>query len=99
MKCSRSIYHAPSTNTCDAPFPCLSAPCPAVAFLWQVQQELFEQGQELPVLNDENANDLGTDPATQDLDIPELMEEINNDDYESTNNDEAMMDDYSAILN
>ena len=35
----------------------------------------------------------------QDLDIPELMEEINNDDYESINNDEAMMDDYSAILN
>ena len=65
----------------------------------QNQQELFEQGQELPVLNDENANDLGTDPATQDLDIPELMEEINNDDYESINNDEAMMDDYSAILN
>ena len=65
----------------------------------QNQQELFEQGQELPVLNDENANDFGTDPATQDLDIPELMEEINNDDYESINNDEAMMDDYSAILN
>ena len=65
----------------------------------QNQQELFEQGQELPVLNDENANDLGTHPATQDLDIPELMEEINNDDYESINNDEAMMDDYSAILN
>ena len=65
----------------------------------QNQQELFEQGQELPVLNDENANDLGTDPATQDLDIPELMEKINNDDYESINNDEAMMDDYSAILN
>ena len=65
----------------------------------QNQQELFEQGQELPVLNDENANDLGTDPATQDLDIPELIEEINNDDYESINNDEAMMDDYSAILN
>ena len=65
----------------------------------QNQQELFEQGQELPVVNDENANDLGTDPATQDLDIPELMEEINNDDYESINNDEAMLDDYSAILN
>ena len=50
-------------------------------------------------MNDENSNDLGTDPSTQDLDIPELMEEINNDDYESINNDEAMMDDYSAILN
>ena len=53
----------------------------------------------MPALNNENSNALGTDPSTQDLDIPELMEEINNDDYESTNNDEAMMDDYSAILN
>ena len=65
----------------------------------QNQQELFEQGQDLPALNDENTNDFGSDPSTQDLDIPELMEEINNDDYESINNDEAMMDDYSAILN
>ena len=48
----------------------------------QNQQELFEQGQDLPALDDENSNDLGTDPSTQDLDIPELMEEINNDDYE-----------------
>ena len=65
----------------------------------QNQQELFEQGQVLPALNDENSNNLGTDPSTQDLDIPELMEEINNDDYDAINNDEAMMDDYSAILN
>ena len=65
----------------------------------QNQQELFEQGQDLPALNDEKSNNLGTDPATQDLDIPELMEEINNDDYESINNDESLMDDYSANLN
>ena len=65
----------------------------------QNQQELFEQGQALPALDDETSNDLGTDPSTQDLDIPELMEEINNDDYDAINNDEAMMDDYSAILN
>ena len=57
----------------------------------QNQQELFEQGQYLPALNDKDSNDLGTDPSTQDLDIPEPMGEINN--------DEALMDDYSAILN
>ena len=39
-------------------------------------QELFEQGQDLPALNDENSNNLRTDPATQDLDIPELMRSI-----------------------
>ena len=65
----------------------------------QNQQELFEQSQSLPVFDDENSNDLRTDPSTQDLDIPELMEEINNDDYDAVNNDDAMMDDYSAILN
>ena len=66
----------------------------------QNQQELFEQGQDLLAMNDENSNDLGTDPSKQDLEIPELMEEINNDDYESINNDDkAMMNDYSAILN